>query len=88
MVGLRNPVLGGLSPQDIQIVAAFDIDERKVGKDLSEAIFANPNNAPKVADVSKMDILVHKGPQMDGVGKSTESVVKLANQLMLMSQKY
>ncbi len=78
LVGLRNPVLGGLSPQDIQIVAAFDIDERKVGKDLSEAIFANPNNAPKVADVSKMDILVHKGPQMDGVGKSTDSVVKVS----------
>ena len=50
-VGLRNPVLAGLSPKDIQVVAAFDVDERKVGKDLSEAIFAIPNNAPKVCDV-------------------------------------
>ena len=39
-VGLRNPTLGGLTPKDIQVVAAFDIDDRKVGKDLSEAIFA------------------------------------------------
>jgi len=45
-VGLRNPVLAGLSPKDIEVVAAFDINEGKVGKDLSEAIFAFPNNAP------------------------------------------
>jgi myo-inositol-1-phosphate synthase len=78
-VGLRNPLLGGLGPQDIQVVAAFDIDERKVGKDLAEAIFAKPNNAPKVADVSKMGVIVQKGPQMDGVGKSTEAIVKISN---------
>ena len=77
-VGLRNPILGGFSPQDIQIVAAFDIDERKVGKDIAEAIFAKPNNAPKVANVSKMDVIVQKGPQMDGVGKSTESVLQVS----------
>ena len=39
-VGLRNPELGGYKPSDIQVVAAFDIDKRKVGKDLAEAIFA------------------------------------------------
>ena len=76
--GLRNPVLGDMSPQDIQIVAAFDIDERKVGKDLSEAIFAKPNNAPKVAEISKTNVIVQKGPQMDGVGKSTESMVQIS----------
>src|SRR5674476_689490 len=43
-LGLRNPVLAGLSPKDIQVVAAFDVDDRKVGKDISEAIFAKPNN--------------------------------------------
>jgi myo-inositol-1-phosphate synthase len=73
--GLRNPNLGGLSPSDIEVVAAFDVDERKVGKDLSEAIFADPNNAPKVAEVSKTGVAVQKGPLLDGVGDSTQNVV-------------
>ena len=77
-VGLRNPTLGGLTPKDIQVVAAFDIDDRKVGKDLSEAIFAKPNNAPKVADVPKTGIVVQKGPLLDGVGKSAETVVQVS----------
>src|SRR4030067_1612545 len=67
--GLRNPEIGGLAPKDIQVVAAFDVDERKVGKDLAEAIFAPPNNAPKVAEVSLMGVKVSKGPLLDGVGK-------------------
>lgn len=77
-VGLRNPHLGGLTPKDIQIVAAFDVDERKVGKDLSEAIFAKPNNAPKVANVSKMGVVVQKGPLLDGIGKSTQEIVQIS----------
>ncbi len=77
-VGLRNPTLGGLTPKDIQVVAAFDIDDRKVGKDLSEAIFAKPNNAPKVADVPKTGIVVQKGPLLDGVGKSAQTVVQVS----------
>jgi len=76
---LRNPVLAGLSPKDIQVVAAFDIDERKVGKDLSEAIFAAPNNAPKVAEVSSMGVKVSKGPLLDGVGKSTKAIVHVSD---------
>ena len=60
-VGLRNPVLAGLSPKDIEVVAAFDVDERKVGKDLSEAIFAMPNNAPKVSDVPSTGVKVKQG---------------------------
>ena len=71
-VGLRNPVLAGLSPKDIEVVAAFDVDERKVGKDLSEAIFALPNNAPKVADVPSMGVKVSKGPLLDGLGNSSK----------------
>ena len=73
-VGLRNPVLAGLVPKDIEVVAAFDIDDRKVGKDLSEAIFAQPNDAPKVADVPLTGVKVSKGPDLDGVGKSTKSL--------------
>jgi myo-inositol-1-phosphate synthase len=77
-VGLRNPNLGGLAPKDIQIVAAFDIDDRKVGKDLSDAIFAKPNNAPKVAEVPKTGIIVQKGPLLDGVGHSTQEIVQVS----------
>jgi myo-inositol-1-phosphate synthase len=79
--GLRHPNLGGLSPNDIEVVAAFDVDDRKVGKDLAEAIFAKPNNAPKVADVSKTGVIVQKGPLLDGVGKSTESLVLLSKSI-------
>ncbi len=79
-IGLRNPVLAGLSPKDIQVVAAFDVDERKVGKDLSEAIFVAPNNAPKVAEVSSIGVKVSKGPLLDGVGNSTKSIIHVSAQ--------
>jgi myo-inositol-1-phosphate synthase len=77
-VGLRNPVLAGLIPKDIEVVAAFDIDDRKVGKELSEAIFAQPNDAPKVADVPLTGVKVSKGPVLDGVGKSTKSLISVS----------
>ena len=76
--GLRNPQIGDLLPQDIQVVAAFDVDERKVGKDLAEAIFAMPNNAPKIATVPSTGIIVHKGPLMDGVGSYTKNLVQVS----------
>lgn len=77
--GLRNLFLGGFHPKDIQIVAAFDIDGRKVGKDLAEAIFAPPNNAPKILDVPPCDVMVHKGPVLDGVGEYAGHVVKVSD---------
>jgi len=79
-VGLPHLVLGGFHPRDIQIVAAFDVDNRKVGKDLSEAIFAPPNNAPKIVDVPKTGIIVHKGPLLDGVGEYTKKIVQISSQ--------
>jgi myo-inositol-1-phosphate synthase len=78
-VGLRNPVLAGLSSKDIEVVAAFDIDDRKVGKDLSTAIFAAPNNAPKVAEVPILGVKVNKGPLLDGLGNSSKAIVKISN---------
>lgn len=78
-VGLRNPQLGGYTPSDIQVVAAFDIDNRKVGKDISEAIFAKPNNAPKVTDIPTTNIIVNKGPVLDGIGKGTKNIVQISN---------
>lgn len=78
-VGLRNPMLGGFRPKDIEMVAAFDIDNRKVGKDLSEAIFAQPNNVSKLAEVPLSNVTVHKGPVLDGLGEYTKHVVHVSS---------
>lgn len=78
-IGLRNMVLGGFHPRDIRIVAAFDVDERKVGKDLSKAIFTPPNNAPKLADVPDLDVVVRKGKVLDGVGEYTKNIVEVSD---------
>jgi myo-inositol-1-phosphate synthase len=66
--GLMHNVIGGYKIRDIKPVAAFDIDIRKVGKDLSEAIFAKPN-CTKVFhnDVPKLNVPVRMGPVLDGV---------------------
>ncbi len=79
-VGLRHLYLGGFHPRDIQIVAAFDVDGRKVGKDLSEAIFAPPNDVPKIVEVPPLDVTVLKGPVLDGVGEYTRNVVQMSSQ--------
>ncbi|MGQ9530196.1 MAG: inositol-3-phosphate synthase [Candidatus Bathycorpusculaceae bacterium] len=78
-LGLRHLTLGGFHPRDIKIVAAFDIDSRKVGKDLSEAIFAQPNNAPKIVEVPPCGVVVQKGPVLDSVGKYTKNVVQISD---------
>jgi myo-inositol-1-phosphate synthase len=77
-IGLRNPVLAGISPKDVEVVAAFDVDDRKVGLDLAEAIFAKPNNAPTVCDVPKLGVIVCKGPILDGVGESAKALVSIS----------
>lgn len=74
-LGLHNLILGGLHPKDVEIVAAFDIDARKVGKDLAEAVFAPPNNAPRITDVHRTGVIVKKGPVLDGLGNYTRAVV-------------
>lgn len=76
--GLRNPTLGGLTANDVQIVAAFDVDDRKVGRDLADAIFALPNNAPKVAEVPETGVIVQKGHLLDGVGPSAQAIVQIS----------
>lgn len=75
-VGLRNPLLGGYKPSDIHVVAAFDVDNRKVGNDLAEAIFAPPNNAPRVTDIPVTGVIVQKAPTLDGIGKSSETIIQ------------
>lgn len=67
--GLMHTVLGGYHIADINFVAAFDIDANKVGKDLAEAIFTDPNNTVKFADVPKTGVTVERGMTHDGLGK-------------------
>jgi myo-inositol-1-phosphate synthase len=66
--GLMHNVLGGYKISDIKVVAAFDVDKRKVGKDVSEAIFAPPN-CTKIfcKDIPKMGVKVKMGQVLDGV---------------------
>jgi len=75
-LGLRHLSLGGYHAKDIEFVCAFDIEARKVGKDLSKAIFSEPNNTLKFADVRELGVPVSKGPTLDGVGALTKRVIK------------
>jgi myo-inositol-1-phosphate synthase len=67
--GLMHVDLGGYHVRDIEFVAAFDIDAEKVGKDLSEAIWAGQNDTIKFADVPHLGVEVHRGMTHDGLGK-------------------
>jgi myo-inositol-1-phosphate synthase len=78
-VGLRHVAIGDYYPKDIQFVCAFDIDRRKIGKDLSDAIFAPPNNTLKFADAPESGVIVRKGSLLDGVGKSLKNVVQISD---------
>lgn len=76
--GLTAHSLGGLEPGDIDFVAAFDVVESKVGKDLSEAIFAPPNNTVNIAKVNHLDVKVEKGEVWDGLGTHYSEKVKVS----------
>ena len=66
-VGLLHPDLGGWRAEDLQVVAAFDIDARKVGRPLEEAIFALPNNTKDIdREIPPTGVTVQMGPMLDG----------------------
>jgi len=74
--GLMHNRIGEYRIEDIEVVAAFDIDENKVGKDLSEAIFTQPNNTLKFAEVPRTGVTVERGMTHDGIGKYVSHLVK------------
>lgn len=76
--GLMHVNLGGYHISDIEFTAAFDVVDTKVGKDLSEAIYAEPNNTFKFTDVPKMNVKVYRGMTHDGIGKYLSEVVTKA----------
>jgi myo-inositol-1-phosphate synthase len=76
--GLMHPRLGGYHVGDIEFSAAFDIDERKVGRDLGEAIFQAPNNTVRFADVHPLGVPVQRGMTHDGLGQYLSQMIKKA----------
>ncbi|MHA1970967.1 MAG: inositol-3-phosphate synthase, partial [Candidatus Thorarchaeota archaeon] len=77
--GLSHPDFAGYHISDIQFVAAFDVADTKVGFDLSEAIFAKPNNVMKFNEISKTGIKVVKGPLLDGVDDILKALVTVSD---------
>ncbi len=75
-IGLTAYNLGGLEPSDIEFVSAFDVDQEKVGKDLSEAIFMSLNNTDRISYLTNLGVKVQKGPILDGIGKYLSTALK------------
>src|SRR5436189_1301151 len=76
--GLMHTRLGPYHVRDIEFSAAFDIDERKVGRDLSEAIFQEPNNTVRFAEVKPLGVPVQRGMTHDGLGHYLSQMIKKA----------
>lgn len=74
--GLMHVELGGYHVRDIEFSAAFDIAASKVGRDLSEAISAEPNNTIRFAEVPPLGVKVHRGMTHDGLGKYLRKAIK------------
>jgi len=76
--GLMHVNLGCYHPGDIEFSAAFDVNAHKVGRDLAEAIHAEPNNTLRFAEVPRLGVTVQRGPTHDGLGKYLKDVVPQA----------
>jgi len=75
--GLMHVNFGGYHIRDIKFVAAFEVNKDKIGKDLSEAIFTEPNCCVKFAAVPNLNVKVSSGPILDGVAKHMEKVFNI-----------
>jgi myo-inositol-1-phosphate synthase len=73
--GLMHVVLGGYHVRDIEFVAAFDVDAKKVGLDLAEAVLASENNTIRFADVPPLGVEVQRGPTLDGLGRYYQETI-------------
>jgi myo-inositol-1-phosphate synthase len=74
--GLMHVRFGEYHVSDIEFVAAFDVDAKKVGRDLSEAIVASENNTIKICDVPPLGVNVQRGTTLDGLGKYYREIVE------------
>jgi myo-inositol-1-phosphate synthase len=73
--GLMHVQFGPYHVRDVEFVAAFDVDAKKVGRDLAEAIGASENNTIKFADVPPTGVTVQRGPTMDGLGEYYQEII-------------
>lgn len=76
--GIMHTQLGDYHVRDIEFTIGIDVNVTKVGKDLSEAIFAEPNNTYKFADVPKLNVPVVRGMTHDGLGKYLSGIIQKA----------
>jgi myo-inositol-1-phosphate synthase len=78
--GLMHAQLGPYHVSDVEIVAAFDVDAKKVGKDVAEAIVSEPNNTIRFADVPPTGVTVQRGQTLDSLGKYYKEVIAESDQ--------
>src|SRR3954447_16479906 len=74
--GLMHVEFGGYHVRDVEFVAAFDVDAKKVGRDLAEAIVASENNTITFADVPPTGVTVQRGPTHDGLGEFYREMIE------------
>ena len=73
--GLMHVEFGSYHVRDIEFVAAFDVDAKKVGRDIAEAIVASENNTIKICDVPPTGVTVQRGPTLDGLGEYYREII-------------
>src|SRR5438034_1569789 len=73
--GLMHVTFGPYHVRDLEFVAAFDVDAKKVGRDLAEATGASENNTIKICDVPPTGVIVQRGPTMDGLGEYYQEMI-------------
>src|SRR5690349_17986906 len=73
--GLMHVKFGDYHVGDVEFVAAFDVDAKKVGRDLAEAIVASENNTIKICDVPPTGVMVQRGPTYDGLGEYYREII-------------
>src|ERR1700684_4575345 len=77
--GLMHVQFGPYHVRDVEFVAAFDVDAKKVGQDLSAAILASENNTIKICDVPPTGVTVQRGPTLDGLGEYYRDIIAEAD---------
>lgn len=78
-VGVSHKIIGSYKVEDIEFSAAFDVDERKVNMDISEAIFEEPNCTTRYIEVSKKNVYVSCGKLLDGISSHMTDIVRVSN---------
>lgn len=87
IIGLMHNFIGKYVISDIKPIIGFDVDRRKIGKDISEAIFQIPNNTKKFCDIQYQNCLIMKGPILDGVADHMRPYFQVADNQKELSKE-